>query len=98
MTKTKGFQVVVKPLALQTDVSLKGLEKALEKRWKLKVEGKIKVKWAIFDTEEAFSTDLTRDNWAEVAEAMKERGWIDTLEFYGLEIGEGHETGEGASD
>ncbi len=36
--------------------------------------------------------NLTDDNLAEIAEAMKKRGWIEMLKFLGLETSMAHET------
>lgn len=80
-----------KPLTLETGVSFEDVKETLEELWKLTVVDKMIVKWWGFHNEKTYMTEVTDDNWAEIAQSLNERGGNDTLEFTVPEVIEGHE-------
>ena len=78
----------IKYLTLKANVSFEGLKETLEECWKLKVPGKMIMKWAEFYPGETFSTELTEENWAEIAKLLATKGGNDILDFSVQEGGE----------
>ena len=78
----------VESLTLEAGVSFEGLKEILEECWKLKALGKLVMKWAEFYPGVTFSTELTEENWADIAKSLTMKGGNDMLDFSVQEVSE----------
>ena len=83
------YPLNTKDLGLKTNVSFKGVKKALGEVWELKVVDQVIVRWRDFIFGYTHTTEVTDDNWAEIVKSLYMRGGNDTLEINGQEVSEG---------